>query len=1038
MERSPLASGQVFSHYRILSLLGKGGMGEVYLAQDSKLDRKVALKILPLDCASNPERMQRFLREAKVTSSLTHPCIAHVYEIDESQGIHFIAMEYVEGETLARRINASPMDAAEILEISIQVADGLQDAHSKGVTHRDIKSDNVMLTPKGQLKILDFGLARILREVCSGDASDLSTVTYTPAGTLMGTVEYMSPEQILGKEVDHRTDLFSLGIVLYEMTTGRLPFLGANRNETMDRILHAQPEAMARFNYTVPAELERIIRKCLEKDREHRFQSAREVVIDLKNLQKERELARIALLHDQPLSPLRNGERPDQLVQGTGAERTSRPSRLVRFGVFELRLQTGELWKDGQKIKLQDQPFHVLAMLLEKPGEMVSREQFNQRLWPRDVSVDFDHNLNAAVTKLRQALGDSADTPRYIETLPRRGYRFICPVEPLGPDGPPLPGTPTPVADPTPALRDVVPVKTASRSFQKRILRLPVWSWFLVAGLLLVLFPRIQDWVTSLTGPSLPRKKHLVVLPFKNVGEDQRNKLFCDGLLETITAKLTQLQQFQRAYWVVPAVEVSEQKISSLSKAKGALGVNLAITGSVQRSPDSIRVTLNLVELETFRQLKSQVNDYPLTNLQALEDGVIVELSRMLELEVAARAEQLWAAEKTRIPKAYEHYAEARGYLQQYQKTGNIDQAIYAFQDALKEDPNYTLAYAGLGEACWYKYATEHGDASWMEKAKTNSLMALKLTDQLAPVHVTRGLILKESGDYGGAQAAFQRALELDPMSDAALRNLARTYESMQELTQAEGTYRKAIELKPDYWGGYYQLAVFFYLHNRYAEAIPQSEKVVALAPENPWGHNNLGVVYLQLEQWGKAKKMFERSLQCEWNYSAAANLGLILFFEGKFPEAAEQYEAALKQNDGDYAVWGNLGSAYHWAGNEPKSQENYRRAIQKGEARLKVNPSDADLRADLAVYQAMLGDRIQALALMEKGLMLNPKDASIMYRAGLNYEHWGERELALQWVGKALKNGYSLSTVKRSPELKNLREDPRFGQLISERGDNR
>ncbi len=1035
MERSPVASGQVFSHYRILSLLGKGGMGEVYLAQDCKLDRKVALKVLPADCASNPERLQRFLREAKVTSSLNHPGIAHVYEIDESQGIHFIAMEYVQGETLARRINGRPMIAAEILEISIQLADALQDAHSKGVTHRDIKPANVMMSPKGQVKILDFGLAKILQDACGGDASGLSTVTYTPAGTLMGTVEYMSPEQILGKGVDHRTDLFSLGIVLYEMTTGRLPFLGTNRNETMDRILHAQPEAMARFNYDLPAELERIIRKCLEKDREQRFQSAREVVIDLKNLQKEREHAKIASLHDQSLSLSRSEGKPDEFAPGVSLEETARVSRLIRFGAFELRLQTGELLKDGQKIKLQDQPFHVLAMLVENPGEMISRKQLRQKLWPRDTSVDFDHALNAAITKLRQALGDSTETPRYIETLPRRGYRFIHPVEIPRPEPTPLPATPFPVVPPIPAPRHIVPVKTASSSFQKRILRLPVWSWLLMAGLLFVVFPWIQDWVTNLTGPSLPRKRHLVVLPFKNIGEDERNKAFCDGLLETITAKLTQLQQFQKAYWVVAALEVSEQKVNTPSKAKGAFGVNLAITGSVQRDPDTMRVTLILVELETFRQLRSEVKDYPLTNLQTLEDSVILELVNMLELEVAPRAQQFWAAERTTFSKAYERYVEARGYLQQYQKSGNIDQAIYAFQEALKEDPNYTLAYAGLGEACLYKYSKEHGDASWIDKAKTNSLMALKLTDQLAPVHVTRGLILNETGDYAGARAAFQRALELDPMSDTALRGLAMAYESMQELTQAEGTYRRAIELKPDYWGGYYQLGVFFYLHNRYAEAIPQFEKVVALAPENSWGYNSLGAAYLQLEQWGKAKKMFERSLQCEGNYSAAANLGSILLFEGKFHEAAQQYEAALKQNDGNYAVWGNLGSAYHWAGNEAKAREVYRRAIEKGEARLKVNPGDADVLADLAVYQAMLGDRAQALSLMERALMLSPHDASIMYRAGLNYEHWGERDLAFQWVGKALKNGYSMSTVKRSPELKSLREDLRFQRFAAEMG---
>ncbi len=231
--------------------------------------------------------MRRFVREARAASALKHPNVAHIYEIGEWNGTQFIAMEYVEGQTLAAKISNHPLNLTEVVEIGIQVADALDEAHSKGITHRDIKPANLMLTARGQVKVLDFGLAKVTWAKGLAATSDLSTVVNTEAGVVMGTMEYMSPEQVLGKEVDHRTDVFSLGVVLYQMATGRLPFSGKSPNETLDHILHGQPEAIARFNYNVPVELERIVRKCLEKDRERRYQSARELLVDLRNLKSE-------------------------------------------------------------------------------------------------------------------------------------------------------------------------------------------------------------------------------------------------------------------------------------------------------------------------------------------------------------------------------------------------------------------------------------------------------------------------------------------------------------------------------------------------------------------------------------------------------------------------------------------------------------------------------------------------------------------------------------------------------------------------------
>jgi serine/threonine protein kinase/lipopolysaccharide biosynthesis regulator YciM len=407
------------SHFRILKKIGAGGMGEVYLAQDTNLGRTVAVKILPAEVSSDSKRLRRFILEAKTASALNHPNVAQIYEIGEADGMHFIVMEHVEGETLHDKIGGHPMKTEDLLQISIQVADALNAAHSKGIIHRDLKPSNIMITHRSQVKVLDFGLAKLT--VTSEQDSHASTMAATETGVVVGTVPYMSPEQALGKKVDSRSDIFSFGDVLYEMASGQIPFAADTPTQVLAKILQTEPDAITRWNYNIPSELERIIRKCLEKDPERRYQTAADLRIDLQKLDSDLTNKTIA-----PIVPKKFSYRPLAVIGLI----------LVLIGsVFLFTKQRNTKTATHEKVTLAVLPFTILGSSSENKhlgigiaDAIITRLASVQeiRLTPTSVILRYKDMPNLDVQKIA---GDLKVEKVLSGTIQQSGDRFRISVQ---------------------------------------------------------------------------------------------------------------------------------------------------------------------------------------------------------------------------------------------------------------------------------------------------------------------------------------------------------------------------------------------------------------------------------------------------------------------------------------------------------------------------------------------------------------------------------------------------------------------------------
>ncbi len=852
----------VVSHYRLLDRLASGGMGVVYRAEDTQLGRQVALKFLPPQIVHDTRRKHLLREEARTASALNHPNICTIYEVGEEEGELFVAMEYVEGRPLSEYIRENRIPISGVLRYGKQIAAALEHAHSRGVIHRDLKPQNIVVTREGDAKILDFGLAK------RGDPREIDRQTLQAAETetsvgLAGTLPYMSPEQLEGKEATIRSDIWALGVVLYEMVTGLRPFGGENLYRLCTAIIE---EPLPALLGNVPAGLAAVIRKCLEKEPTRRYQRAGEI--------------RAAL---EALEPSSTTE--------------------ILVPVSRRRKQTRALWA-----------ISILAMMMMATGgAWFAKKHF------------------------------------------------------AGPGRP--------------------------------------------------------------ARESRPQRVQLAVLLPEDSGQADQ-AAYDNGLVETLTSSLTALTE-RHPLSVTPTSEIRAKHVKTLDAARQEFGVNYGLMLNTQRTAAQVRVNYALVDARSHQQVRGGTITAPASDPFALQDQVSVQVVEALRLELAPQEKRALAAHGTSEPAAYDFYLQGRGYLQDYIKSENVENAITLFKRALEKDPAFAAADAGLGEAYWRKYQLTH-DNHWVDAATEICRTAASGDATLASAHTCLGRVFAGTGSYEKALQEYRRAIELEPTSDTAHGGLANTYEQLGRLDDAEKTYRQAIAERPEYWAVYNRLGLFYQHHGRYEDAAAMYSQVVSLAPDSFTGYYNLGGVRILQGKYAEAIPLLERSLSIRPTGDARSNLATAYFQMRRYAEAAAHFEQAVKLDEKDYLLWGNLGDAYYWTpGRRAEAAKAYGKAIELGKEKLRVNPRDAEVLSSLSMYHAMRGERKPALDDLGAALRLKSASPDLLFNAGITYQQIGDTTRALDALEKAVAAGVSPATLRDTPNFDGLRDDPRFLKLI-------
>ena len=863
-----LVTGTSVGRYQIQSPLGAGGMGEVYLARDPLLNRTVAVKLLPTAFARDPDRLRRFEQEAQASAALNHPRILAVHDVGRLGDQPFIVMEYVRGETLGAYMRRERPSLSRALDIGIEIANALDAAHRARIIHRDLKPGNVMVTDDGHVKVVDFGLAKFLQDDTSAPTVGGPVRTETISGQLLGTPGYMSPEQLLGDQVDERTDIYSLGVILFELVTGRRPYEG-DVMELLRQAAQTTPVRTVRdVDQTVAPEISETIARCMARDAASRFQTA-------------------------------------------GALETE----LRRFRV-------------------------------EGP------------------------------------------TP-YIDVRPATGSQPV-----------------------------------SARTQRRRIYRFAPWLLAGVAAIgALVSIPLVD----RLGFGDLARAQRpvIAVLPFANLTGDESKQYLGIGIAYTLITSLARLSSIS----VVPPSSMLEPGASkrSFDEVARDFGATMLVSGSVQFDGERLRISAQL----------STPDGRPVVwtgDVAARPDELFSMQNQLAESLIAALRITVTDVERqrlTRVPtkdgQALDAYLHGLA-LMDRPDTANLDSAVANFTAATARDPSFALAFAALGEA-YRRRAVSNNDAALMAKATTAVEEALRLDKDQLEVALSLAKLYRSTGQPGPAVEAVRRVLAVQPENDDAHRLLGQLLASADSQAALK-EFQKAVELRPQHWRNYDALGMFWYGQGKPREAIDAFREVAKLKPRDATPLQQIGAMYLALNELDRAAENFKKSNDVQPNAGAYSNLGTIAYVKRRYEEAIRAYQDAIKLEPASAVHHGNLGDAFRKMGRVDDARAAYRSAIKYADAAWKLNPSDAKVVSQLGLYYAKTGLREDAERWAQVAERMSPTSPEILYQRAAVLALVGNPDDAVKQLSEAIAKGASPQAALDDDDFQSLRSLPAFRKL--------